>query len=347
MKINAAQLAALLNGTVDGDPEATASAPAKIEEATPGTIAFLANPKYEPFAYTTGASILLVDQHFLATKPVAATLLRVENVRDAVAFLLQKFSEKTAAISEISSLAFIHPTARIGAGVNIGEFAVVESNVEVDDGSQIAAQVFLGKNVKIGANCTVFPGARILFDCEIGNNCVIHTGAVIGSDGFGFAPQPDGSWKKVPQVGNVILENDVEIGANCTIDRAVMGSTRIRCGAKIDNLVQIAHNVEIGENTVIAAQAGIAGSAKIGSGVQMGGQVGVVGHISVADGTKIQAQSGIAGPVKEPNTAIFGSPAIGYSEYLRSYAVFKKLPEMARKIAELERELSRLKAEKP
>lgn len=347
MQITAEQLAILINGTIEGDPEVTVTAPAKIEEAGPGTIAFLANPKYEPFAYTTRASILLVEKNFRPEKPVAATMIRVENVRDAVAFLLQKFSETQVATAEISSLAFIHPSAKIGAGVAIGEFAVVEAGVEIGDGAIISPQVFLGKNVKIGTKTILFPACRILFDSEIGENCTIHTGAVIGSDGFGFAPQADGSWKKVPQVGNVILENDVEIGANATIDRAVMGSTRIRRGAKIDNLVQVAHNVEIGENTVIAAQAGIAGSAKIGAGVQMGGQVGVVGHISIADGVKIQAQSGIAGPIKEAGTAVFGSPAIGYSDYLRSYAVFKKLPEMARKIAELERELAKINASKP
>ncbi len=343
MQISAENLATLLNGTIEGDPKVSVSAPAKIEEATTGTIAFLANPKYEPFAYTTGASILLVGTDFLPDKKVAATMIRVENVRDSVAFLLQKFSENEVSAGEISSLSFIHPTAKIGAGVGISEFSVIESGVEIGEGAIVAAQVFLGKNVKIGAKTMLFPGVRILFDCEVGENCTIHAGAIIGSDGFGFAPQADGSWKKVPQVGNVVIENEVEIGANCTIDRAVMGSTRIRRGAKIDNLVQIAHNVEVGENTVIAAQTGIAGSTKIGAGVQMGGQVGVVGHISIADGVKIQAQSGIAGAVKEPGAALFGSPAIGYSDYLRSYAVFKKLPEMARKIAELERELAKLR----
>ncbi len=342
MNMTAAQLAALLGGTVEGDPTTSADRPAKIEEAMPGTVAFLANPKYEQFAYSTRASILLVDQYFKPEKPVEATMVRVENVREAVAFLLQNFAEKEAASGRVSSLAFVHPSAKIGEGASVGEFSVVEEGAEIGAGAVLMAQVFIGKNAKIGSNSVLFPGARVLSGCVTGANCILHPGAVVGSDGFGFAPQPDGSWKKIPHVGNVVVEDDVEIGANSTIDRAVMGSTRVGRGTKIDNLVHLAHNVEIGENTVIAAQAGVAGSAKVGAGVQMGGQVGVVGHIAIADGVKIQAQSGIAGAIKEPNSAVFGSPAIGYSDYLRSYAVFKKLPEMARKLAELERRLAEL-----
>jgi UDP-3-O-[3-hydroxymyristoyl] glucosamine N-acyltransferase len=344
MKITAAELAHLLHGTVDGDPNMVVFAPAKIEEATEGTIAFLANPKYESYIYTTLASIILVENTFLPNKKLSATLVRVENVRDAVAFLLEKMdAQNNQSTAIISEKADIHPSVKLGKNVQIGAFAVLESGAEIGDDVQISPQVFVGKNVKIGTKTRLETGVKILFGCEIGENCHIFANAVIGSDGFGYAPQADFSWKKVPQVGIVILENNVEIGANSTIDRATMGSTLVKKGTKIDNLVHLAHNVEIGENTVIAAQVGIAGSAKIGSRVQMGGQVGIVGHVSIADGTKIQAQSGVAGAVKEPNTAIFGSPAIGYTDFQRSFIVFKKLPEMSRKVAELERELAKLK----
>lgn len=340
--MTAHQLAALLGGTIEGDPEASASAPAKIEEATPGTIAFLANEKYEPFAYTTGASILLVSNDFLPQKPVAATLLRVENVRDAVAFLLQNFEKKTVPTAGISSLAFISPEAKLGAGVSVGEFAVIENGAEIGDGAILEAQVFIGKNARIGSNTRLSTGVKIMHDCLVGDDCFIQPGTIIGSDGFGFAPQADGSWKKMPQVGNVVIENGVEIGSNCTIDRATMGSTVVRTGAKLDNLIQIAHNVEIGPNTVIAAQVGVAGSTKIGANCQFGGQVGVVGHVQIADGTRVQAQSGIAAAVKEPGTALYGSPAIGYGDFQRSFVVFKQLPDLAKRVRDLEKKLAEL-----
>jgi UDP-3-O-[3-hydroxymyristoyl] glucosamine N-acyltransferase len=343
MKITASQLAQMLDGIVEGDPEIWVSAPAKIEEAEAGTLAFLANPKYENFAYSTRASILLVEKNFQPRRSISATLVRVENVRNAVAFLLKKIEElreNEVNSVEISSKSEISPSAKLGKNVSVGAFSIIEAGAEIGENCRLAPQVFVGKNVKIGANSRLEPGVKILFDCRIGENCLIHSGTVIGSDGFGFAPQNDGSWAKIPQIGNVIIENDVEIGANCTIDRATMGSTRIARGAKIDNLCHLAHNVEIGEHVALAAQVGIAGSTKIGARVQMGGQVGIVGHISIAEGTKIQAQSGVAGAIKEPDTAIFGSPAIGYLDFQRSFILFKKLPEIWRKLNEIDKKTS-------
>lgn len=337
MQLSAREIAQLLNGIVEGDPDVVVNRPSKIEEGGVGTITFLANDKYEEFAYKTTASVLLVSQDFQPKRPVSATLIRVENVYSSLSFLLEKFGNQMKVRSGISEKAFVHPSAMLGKDVSVGVFAVIDENARIGDGCNIAMQVYIGNNVELGKNVTVYPGAKILHDCKIGDNCVIYPNVVIGSDGFGFAPTTDGTYKKIPQTGNVIIENNVEIGSGTTIDRATMGSTVIRSGVKLDNLIQIAHNVEIGENTVIAAQAGIAGSTKIGRNCRIGGQVGFAGHITIADGTQIQAQSGIASNVKEPNTALFGSPAIPYKDYIKSYSVFKKLPELYKLIKDLEK----------
>ncbi|MDX1940762.1 MAG: UDP-3-O-(3-hydroxymyristoyl)glucosamine N-acyltransferase [Saprospiraceae bacterium] len=339
MQLSASEIAQLLNGSVEGDPQVKVSRPSKIDEGGIGTITFLANNKYEEFAYTTTASVLLVSREFVPKQQISATLIRVENVYNSISFLLEKFGNQAVINTGISSQAFIHPNAKLGQDVSVEMFSVIEEGATIGEGSRILAQVYIGRNVVLGKNVLIYPGVKIMYDCKIGDNCIIHSNVVIGGDGFGFAPQADGAYKKVPQTGNVVIENNVEIGAGTTIDRATMGSTIIRSGVKLDNLIQIAHNVEVGENTVIAAQAGIAGSTKIGKNCRIGGQVGFAGHIIIADGTQIQAQSGIASSIEEPNTALFGSPAIGYKDYIRSYAVFKKLPELYKLLSELEKQV--------
>lgn len=345
MDIKAAQLAHLLNGTLEGDPDATVRQPARIEEAREGDFAFLDNPKYESHAYSTKASILLVSKTFQPTQPVAATLIRVDDVRSSLAFLLERFNDivsPNGAPAQVSESASVHADVQIGVQTAVGAFTVVEAGACIGDNCTIYPQVFIGRNVRIGNNCKVYPGVRILHNCVIGDNCVIHSNAVLGADGFGFAPQEDKSWKKVPHVGNVVLEDNVEIGANACIDRAALGSTVLHTGVKIDNLVHIAHNVEIGKNSVMAAQVGVAGSTKIGENVQLGGQAGIAGHLTIADGTRVQAQSGIASFIKEPNQALFGSPAIDYNDYVRAYIVFKNLPELQKKVRMLERILKEM-----
>ncbi|MFN7116202.1 MAG: UDP-3-O-(3-hydroxymyristoyl)glucosamine N-acyltransferase [Saprospiraceae bacterium] len=340
MQLSAQEIAQLLNGTVEGNPAVLVSGPSKIEEGGEGTITFLARDNYEEYAYTTTASVLLVSRTFIPKKPITATLIRVDNVYNALSFLLERFGNQLNMTSGVDKTAFVHPDAQLASDVSVGRFSVIEANVQIGAGSYIGDQVYLGKDVTIGKNAVIYPGVKIMYGCRIGDNCVLHSNVVIGSDGFGFAPQEDGSYKKIPQTGNVVIEHNVEIGANCTIDRASIGSTIIRSGVKMDNLVQIAHNVEIGENTVIAAQVGVAGSTKIGKNCRIGGQVGFVGHITVADGTQIQAQSGIASNIKEPNTALFGYPAFAYNDFVRSHAIFKKLPELYKKISELERQIN-------
>lgn len=340
MQLSARELAQLLNGTVEGDPEVRVGRPSRIEEGGAGTISFLGNFKYEEFAYSTTASILLVSRDFKPRQPVSATLIRVDDVYSAIAKLLEKFERENQAPAAISEHAFIHAGASLGENVAIGAFAVVESGVEIGQECRIYPQVYIGRGVKLGKNVTLYPGVRVLDNCEIGDNCIIHANVVIGSDGFGFAPGKDGTYQKIAHVGRVVIEENVEVGANTAIDRATIGATYIRAGVKLDNLIQVGHNVDIGENTVIAAQSGIAGSTRIGKSCRIGGQVGFVGHIQIADGTQIQAQSGIASPIDTPNKAFFGSPAIDYKNYIRSYAVFKQLPELYKKIWELERQIN-------
>lgn len=343
MKVTAAQLAHLLDGSLEGDPEAVVSRPARIEEARSGDLAFLDNPKYESYAYTTKASVLLVHESFQPEHPIAPTLIRVADVRNSLALLLEKFDNSLSNGSVISEQACIHERARVGIGASIGAFAVIEENAIIGDNCIIYPQVYIGRNVRIGSNCKIYPGVRIHHDCVVGDNCILHANAVIGGDGFGFAPQPDQSWKKMPHVGNVVLENDVEVGSCTCIDRAAMGSTLIHRGVKLDNLIHIAHNVEVGNNTAIAAQVGIAGSTRIGENCLIGGQTGIVGHVSIANGTKTQAQSGLSTGVEVPNTALFGSPAIEYKNYVRSYVIFKQLPELQKRVRELEKALMALR----
>ncbi|MEM7571463.1 MAG: UDP-3-O-(3-hydroxymyristoyl)glucosamine N-acyltransferase [Bacteroidota bacterium] len=345
MQISAAQLAQIIQGEVEGDPSAMISHPAKIEEAGAGGITFLADPAYESFLYTTGATAVLVSQDFQPKQAISCTLIRVANVRMAVGQLLTAFQENEAAQIErtIAEQAVVDPNAQVGEQVAIGRFSIVEAGAHIGHGTLILDQVYIGTGARIGKNCTLYPGVRISKDCEIGDNCVLHANVVIGSDGFGFAPQADGSYTKVPQLGKVIVEDDVEIGANTVIDRATMGATLIRKGVKLDNLIQIGHNVEIGENTVIAAQAGIAGSSKIGKGCRIGGQVGIAGHLSIADGTQLQAQSGVGGHLREAGASLMGSPALNYRDFQRSYVVFKQLPQLYRELDRLKKELADLR----
>ncbi len=342
MEITAAQLCQILNGEIIGNPETMVQGPGKIEEARPGEITFLANPKYEPFAYTTNASVILVSKNFTPKQPIKATMIRVDDVYASIAFLLDEFGGKVEQMQGVSTNAFIHDAAIIGKNVSMGHFAVVEESASIGEGTVIFPQVFIAKNAQIGKNCVIHSGVKIQYNCIIGDNCIIHPNTVIGSDGFGFAPREDGSYKKISQTGNVIIEDNVEIGSNVTIDRATMGSTIIRKGVKIDNLVMIAHNVEIGENTVVAAQAGFAGSSKIGKQCMIGGQAGFVGHINIAEGTKVQAQSGVNKSIKDKNTAWYGSPALPYNDYLRSYASFRKLPDLMKRLHEMEKRLKDL-----
>lgn len=316
---------------------------AKIEEATAGTLSFLANPKYESYLYTTGASIVIVNNDQVLAEPVKATLIRVENAYIAISILLEKYNTIKLNKTGIEQPCFIHPSATIGENVYVGAFAYVGPNVKIGNNSKIYPQVFIADDVSIGHDVTIFPGVKVYHDCKIGNRVTIHSGTIIGSDGFGFAPTADGTYNKISQIGNVVIEEDVEIGSNSTIDRATMGSTTIRKGAKLDNLLQVAHNVEIGANTVVAAQTGISGSTKIGDNCVIGGQVGFVGHISIAKGSKIQAKSGISRSITEEGKKWAGAPAVSYSSNMRSQIVVNRLPELERKIIELEKIISELK----
>ncbi len=344
MHITAEQIAELIDGTIEGDGKVAIRHPAKIEEAGPGSITFLGNMKYEQYAYETAASALLVSHDFIPKRPLTPTLIRVPQVYTAVSRLLAIFQGDPGESTQrrISDNALVHDSSQLAAKVRIGKFTVVEEDCTIGENTLLLDQVYVGARVKIGANCIIYPGVKILSGCVIGDDCVLHANCVIGSDGFGFAPNEEGTYEKVPQVGNVVLHNRVEIGSNTTIDRATMGSTIIHEGVKLDNLIQIGHNVEIGRNTVVAAQTGIAGSTKIGADCRIGGQVGFVGHVTIADRTQIQAQSGIAASVEQPGTALFGSPAIDYKNYLKSYAVFKQLPDLYRQIGRLEKKLAEL-----
>lgn len=343
MQFTAAQIAMMINGKVEGDAEAAVASFGKIEEAAKGQLAFLANPKYEEYLYSTGASIIIINESLELKKGISATLIKVPDAYSAFATLLEKYQQiQRQQLTGIQQPAYIAPTAKIGDNVYIGAFAFIGEHVVVADGTKIYPNAYLGNNVTIGTNCIVHPGVKIYHDCVIGNNVSIHAGTVIGSDGFGFAPQADGTLKKVPQIGNVVVEDNVEIGANATIDRATIGSTIIKSGAKLDNLLQIAHNVEVGNNSVIAAQSGISGSTKVGNNVMIGGQVGIVGHIKIADGSKINAQSGVSKSIKNPNSAVTGSPAFDYTAALRSQAASRNLPSLEKRVMELEKLLKEM-----
>lgn len=344
MQFTAHEISLLLNGTVEGDPQVTVSRLAKIEEATAGAISFLANPKYEQYLYTTDASAVLVNNDFTATEPVKATLIRVENAYSAITVLLEKYNTIKLNKSGVEQPSFVHPTAKVGDDCYIGAFSYIGPGARIGKKCKIYPNVFIADNVVLGDNVTLFPGVVVYFDCVIGNNVIVHSGAIIGSDGFGFAPNPDGTYSKIAQIGNVILEDDVEVGSNTTIDRATMGSTIIRKGAKLDNLLQIAHNVEIGSNTVIAAQTGISGSTKVGDNCVIGGQVGMVGHISVAKGSQIMAKSGINKNIVEENKKWGGIPFFtSYMENMRNEAAASHLPALEKKIFELEKAIAELK----
>ena len=347
MQFPAAQIALLIDGKVDGDPSVAVASFGKIEEATKGQLAFLANPKYEDHLYTTQASIIIVNETLELKQPITATLIRVPDAYTAFATLLTKYQEIMAQqMVGVQEPSYISHSAKLGENIFIGAFAYLGENVSIGNNAKIFPGVYLGNNVKVGDNSVINAGVKIYHDCVIGNNVTIHAGAVIGSDGFGFAPQTDGSFKKVPQMGNVVVEDFVEIGANTTIDRATIGSTTIKAGAKLDNLIQIAHNVEVGNNTVIAAQAGISGSTKVGNNVMIGGQAGLAGHIQVANGSKINAQAGLGKSLKIPNTAVTGSPAYNYNQAIRSQATARNLPDMERRIKELEDLVKSLLAER-
>jgi UDP-3-O-[3-hydroxymyristoyl] glucosamine N-acyltransferase len=343
MEFNAATIAGFLKGEIVGDPEIIVNTIAKIEEGYPGALSFLANPKYEHYLYTTKSSVVLVNRSFIPTAKVEATLIRVENAYESFASLLQMVDQARPRKKGIHPSAIIEKTAAVGKDVYIGPFVYVGENCFVGDDCSLYPNVYLGDNTRLGRKCTLNPGVKIYHDCILGDNCVIHAGTVIGSDGFGFAPQSDSEFMKIPQIGNVIIEDNVEIGANVAIDRATMGSTIIRKGVKLDNLIQIGHNVEIGENTVMAGQTGVAGSAKVGKNCMIGGQVGIVGHLRIADGTKIGAQSGLPGDVKKENTTLLGTPAIDHRNYLRSSVVFRNLPDLKTKVDELEKQVELLK----
>jgi UDP-3-O-[3-hydroxymyristoyl] glucosamine N-acyltransferase len=346
MTFSASQIALLIYGKIEGDANASVTSFGKIEEAKAGQLAFLANPKYEEHLYTSQASIIIINEELELKQPINATLIRVPDAYSAFAALLAKYQEMmTQQMTGIQQPSYIAKTASYGQNIFIGAFAYLGENVTLGDNTKIFPNAFIGDNVKIGNNTIIHPGVKIYKDCVIGNNVTIHAGTVIGSDGFGFAPQPDGSFKKVPQIGNVVIEDNVEIGANTTIDRATIGSTIIKAGAKLDNLIQIAHNVEVGNNTVIAAQAGVSGSTKLGKGVMVGGQVGIVGHLQIGDGAKINAQSGVSKSI-EPGKAVTGSPAHDYTATLRSQALSRNLPELEKRVKELEALVKQLMGER-
>lgn len=342
MQITAQQIAGIIQGKIEGDGTVAVSDFGKIEEAGAGQLSFLANPKYEDFLYSTKASVVIINDAQELREPISATLIRVPDAYSAFAQLLtayeQLMAQQLTGIHEQTSIA---GSAKISEEVYVGQFTVIGENVKIGKGSKIHPQVFMGNNVEIGENTVINTGVKIYQGCKIGSNVIIHAGTIVGSDGFGFAPQADGSYKKIPQIGNVVVEDHVEIGSNCTIDRATIGSTIIRSGAKLDNLIQIAHNVEIGSYTVIAAQAGISGSTKIGKQVQIGGQAGIVGHIQLEDGAKVNAQSGVSKSIKK-GEAVTGSPAYNYTSALRSQAVSRNLPELEKRVKELEQKIALL-----
>jgi UDP-3-O-[3-hydroxymyristoyl] glucosamine N-acyltransferase len=343
MEFTAKQINELLNGSVEGNESVRVNRLSKIEEGQEGSLSFLANPKYTAYIYNTQASIVIVNKDFLPEQPIRSTLIRVENAYNSFVQLLEIYNRIQLDKKGIEQMSFISPSAKLGNDCYVGSFAYIGQNVTVGNNVRIYPQVFIGDNVEIGDNTTLFAGVKVYSDCKIGGDCTLHAGTVVGADGFGFNPNSENEYKKVAQIGNVIIEDHVEIGANTSIDRATLGSTIIRKGVKLDNLIQIAHNVEIGENTVIAAQTGIAGSTKIGRDCMIGGQVGIVGHITIADKVKIAAQSGIGSSILTEGEIVQGSPAFHISDYKRSYVVFRKLPQLEKRIKELEQMILELK----
>ena len=345
MKFTATQIAGILEGKVEGNPNAEVWNVAKIEEGAPGMISFLANPKYTHYIYETKSSIVIVNDSFEATAPIQATLIRVPDAYACFAKLLAFYDQMTLYKQGVSSLAFVSSTAQCGENLYLGEFAFVGENAKIGHNVKVYPQVYVGDGCVVGDNTVLYPGVKLYRNTVVGSNCILHAGVVIGADGFGFAPQPDGHYEKIPQVGNVVIEDNVEIGANTTIDRATMCSTRIHKGVKLDNLIMLAHNTEVGENTAMAAQTGVSGSTQIGKNCVIAGQCGFVGHIKVADGTQIGAQSGVLGNIKKAD-ALMGSPTQPLREYLKSMAHIRRLDEMSRTIDTLKKELETLKNSK-
>ena len=331
MNFTAGQIADQLNGTVVGNRDVDINTLSKIEEGKKGSLTFLANPKYTEFIYSTDASATIVSNDFEPTEKITTTLIKVKDPYSSFTTILELFNDDKSKRSGISDKSDIDKSSTISKSSYVGSYTTIGKNSLVGDNCVIDNQVFIGDNVKIGNNCKIYPGTKILNDTIIGNSCIIHSSCSIGSDGFGFAPNDDGTYKKIPQTGNVVIGNNVEIGSNSTIDRATIGSTIIKDGVKLDNQIQIAHNVEIGENTAIAAQSGIAGSTKIGKNCMIGGQVGIIGHLKIGDNVKIQAQAGVTSDV-ESNARITGTPAISYMNYNKSYIHFKNLSEIVKKI---------------
>lgn len=341
MEFSAKQIAEYIQGTIVGDENATVHTFAKIEEGIPGALSFLSNPKYTHFIYETQSSIVLVNKDFTPEHEVKATLIKVENAYESLAKLMTLYEMSKPKKTGIDPLASISPSAKIGQNVYIGPFACIEDGAEIGDNTYIHPQVTVGAHARVGENSILYPQVTVYHDCRVGNNCIIHAGAVIGADGFGFAPSPEG-YEKIPQIGITIIEDNVEIGANTCVDRATMGATVVHKGAKLDNLIQLAHNVEVGSHTVMASQVGVAGSAKIGEWCMFGGQVGVAGHIKIGDHVNVGAQSGIPGNTKS-GSILMGYPAIDPKQFARSSAIFKKLPEMYTELNRLQKEIEELK----
>ncbi|MCK5678591.1 MAG: UDP-3-O-(3-hydroxymyristoyl)glucosamine N-acyltransferase [Flavobacteriaceae bacterium] len=338
MKFTATQISEILNGEIDGNINEVVYKLSKIEEGEKGSLTFLSNPKYQSFLYTTEASIAIVNKDFIPEKEITTTLIKVDDAYQAFTKLLEYYNEIKLHKSGIETPNFIHENTKLGNDIYIGAFTYISQNVFIGDNVKIYPNVFIGDNVTIGNDTTIFAGAKIYSESQIGKNCTFHSGVIIGCDGFGFVPNEKGEYNKVPQIGNVIIEDNVDIGSGTTIDRATLGSTIIRKGVKLDNQIQIAHNVEVGNNTVIAAQAGVAGSTKIGKNCQIGGQVGIVGHISIGNNVRIQAQSGIGRSLKD-NEIVQGSPALPYSDYNKSYVHFKNLSKLVNKVDELDKKI--------
>ena len=344
MEFTAEMIAGFLGGDIVGDKQATVHTVSSIEEGKAGSLAYLTNPKYEPYLYTTRASIVLVNRSFTPAQPVSATLIRVDDAGACVLKLLEMYNAAKPRKEGISRLASIAESARVGEKCYIGDFTVVEHGVEIGDGCQIYPQVYLGDGVRIGAGTILYPGVKIYEGCVVGANCILHAGAVIGADGFGFMPNAEGGFDKIPQLGNVIIEDNVEIGANTCIDRAKTDSTIIRRGVKLDNLIQIGHNVQIGENTVSSAQTGIAGTSKVGSNCFLAGQVGIADHVTIGNNVKVGSKSGLDKDVPD-NEIRFGYPALPGMQYHRAANIFKRLPELDSRVRTLEKELAALKKE--
>lgn len=341
MEFSAKQIAEYVQGTIVGDENASVHTFAKIEEGIPGALSFLSNPKYTQYIYDTQSSIVLVNKDFEPEKEVKTTLIKVNNAYESLAKLMTLYEQSQPKRTGIHPLAYVAPTAKIGENVYLAPFACVGDNAEIGDGTELHPHATVGRGAKVGKNCILYTNCNVYHDCRVGNNCILHSGSVVGADGFGFAPSPDG-YEKIPQIGIAILEDNVEIGANTCIDRATMGATIIRKGVKLDNLIQIAHNVEVGSNTVMASQTGVAGSTKVGEWCMFGGQVGIGGHIKIGNKVNLGAQSGVPGSIKDGQNLI-GTPPMELKNYFKSSAVFKKLPDMYKELNALRKEIDELK----